>query len=66
MSDHDTDETPASDGHDHHDSDTPEPRPDHRTTAPQSPYSNRDVGVGFVVALVGMVVVFGLPVLLTL
>ncbi|WP_254537860.1 OadG family protein [Halomarina litorea] len=66
MSDRDTDDTLAPDEHDHHDSDTPEPRPDHRTTAPQSPYTNRDVGVGFVVALVGMLVVFVVPILLTL
>ncbi|MFD1512378.1 DUF7550 family protein [Halomarina rubra] len=47
-------------------SDHPEPRPDHRQTAPQGPYTNRMVGIGMVVALVGILVVFGLPVLLTL
>lgn len=35
-----------------------------RTTAPQSPYTNRDVAVGFVVALIGMALVFGVPLLL--
>lgn len=34
-----------------------------RQTAPQAPYTTRDVGVGFVVALVGMVIVFGIPLL---
>lgn len=48
------------------DSDHPEPRPDHRQTAPQGPYTNRMVGVGALVALVGLVVVFGIPLLLTL
>lgn len=32
-----------------------------RRTAPQGSYTMRDVGVGFVVALVGMAVVFGVP-----
>lgn len=32
-----------------------------RRTAPQGSYTMRDVGVGFVVALVGLVVVFGIP-----
>lgn len=32
-----------------------------RQTAPQEPYTMRDVGIGFVVALVGMVIVFGIP-----
>ncbi|WP_255196287.1 DUF7550 family protein [Halorarius litoreus] len=35
-----------------------------RETAPQSDYTSRDVAVGFVVALVGMAVVFGVPLLL--
>lgn len=34
-----------------------------RQTAPQEPYTMSDVGVGFVVALVGMAIVFGIPVL---
>ncbi len=32
-----------------------------RQTAPQQAYTMRDVGVGFAVALVGMVIVFGIP-----
>lgn len=32
-----------------------------RTTAPQSGYSMRDVGVGFVVMAVGLVVTFVVP-----
>lgn len=34
-----------------------------RTTAPMSEYGSRDVGIGVVVALVGAVVAFGLPLL---
>lgn len=37
-----------------------------RTTAPQSPYTMRDVGVGTAIALGGMVLVFGVPILGTL
>ena len=32
-----------------------------RTTAPMSPYSARDVVIGFVVMLVGVAVAFGIP-----
>jgi len=35
-----------------------------RETAPQSPYTARDVGVGAVVALVGLLVVFAVPLVL--
>ena len=35
-----------------------------RRTAPQSPYTTRDVAVGAVVALVGLLVTFGVPLLL--
>lgn len=35
-----------------------------RTTAPQSDYSGRDVAVGAVIALIGILVVFGIPFLL--
>lgn len=35
-----------------------------RQTAPQSDYGLGDVAFGFVVALVGMAVVFGIPLLL--
>jgi hypothetical protein len=37
-----------------------------RTTAPQSEYTAQQVGTGFAVALVGLVVVFGVPLALTL
>lgn len=36
-----------------------------RDTAPQGPYTTRDVGVGFAVALVGLLLTFGVPLLLT-
>jgi hypothetical protein len=35
-----------------------------RTTAPQSDYSGRDVAIGAVIALIGILVVFGIPFLL--
>lgn len=35
-----------------------------RTTAPQSPYSTRDVAVGALIAVVGLLVTFGIPLLL--
>lgn len=35
-----------------------------RQTAPQGPYTSRDVAVGFVVAAVGLAVTFGIPLLL--
>jgi hypothetical protein len=35
-----------------------------RTTAPQSDYTARDVAIGTVVALVGLAVVFGVPLFL--
>lgn len=34
-----------------------------RTTAPQSPYTMRQVGIGFAVLLVGLLVAFGFPLL---
>ena len=36
-----------------------------RSTAPQSPYTNRQVGIGAAVALAGMALVFLVPILLT-
>lgn len=53
---------------DHSDPDeqTPEPRPDERQTAPQGPYTTRQVGIGFLIAVLGMVLVFGVPIALTL
>lgn len=48
-------------GHgDHHDHD------EGRTTAPQSAYTGRQVGIGWLVAIVGLVVTFGIPIALTL
>lgn len=35
-----------------------------RTTAPQSEYSNRQVAVGAVIAVVGLAITFGVPLLL--
>lgn len=49
--------------HDHHPHDSEYAT--ERTTAPQSDYTVRDVGVGFLVALVGMVIVFVVPLLLS-
>ena len=48
---------------DDHD-DEPQREWDSRATAPQSPYTGRDVAVGAVVALVGVLVTFGVPLLL--
>jgi hypothetical protein len=42
----------------------PEPATE-RKTAPQTPYTMRDVGVGAVIALVGILLVFVVPHLLT-
>jgi hypothetical protein len=47
------------DGHGEHESPATE-----RTTAPQSPFTMGDVTTGFVVALIGMIVVFLIPLLL--
>jgi hypothetical protein len=48
-------------GHsDHHDHE------EGRTTAPQSEYTMREVGVGFAVALVSFLVVFAVPILVGL
>jgi hypothetical protein len=54
MSDH------ADDGghEDHHDHESG------RSTAPQSPYTNREVGIGLAIALVGVLLVFVVPILL--
>lgn len=35
-----------------------------RETAPQSPYTNRQVGIGFAIALAGIFLVFVVPILL--
>ncbi|MFB6207584.1 MAG: hypothetical protein ABEJ05_13770 [Haloglomus sp.] len=50
------------DDHDHGHDDEPEGR----TTAPQSDYTAREVGIGFAVALAGIFVVFGIPLALPL
>jgi hypothetical protein len=56
MADH-SDDGGHEDHHDHEEG---------RSTAPQSAYTNRDVAVGWVVALVGLLVTFGIPILLTI
>lgn len=35
-----------------------------RTTAPQSPFTTRDVGIGFLILLIGLIVIFGIPILI--
>ena len=47
-----------------HDSDVPEDEEVGRTTAPQSPYTDRQVGIGFAVLAVGLLVAFAVPLLL--
>jgi len=57
------------DGHHDHDrpdydpanKDLPAGEPPLRSTAPQSEYTGRDVGVGIAVTLVGLAVAFALP-----
>ncbi len=56
---------------DHHDEERPDYDPESpsppdtepplRSTAPQSDYTMGQVGIGFVIMLVGLAVVFGLP-----
>jgi hypothetical protein len=58
MSDHD-----GHDDHGHGHEDWANPGPD-RETSPMQSFSTRDVGVGFAVMFVGLVVVFGLPLVL--
>lgn len=36
-----------------------------RMTAPQQPYSARDVGIGVVVAAISLVITFGIPIAFT-
>jgi hypothetical protein len=51
--------------HDHHDHHPHESEyATERETAPQSEYTSREVAVGFSVALVGMAIVFAVPLLL--
>jgi hypothetical protein len=46
----------------HEDTDAPDVEPG-RETAPQSPYSMRQVGIGFAVLAVGLAVTFAIPLL---
>lgn len=46
-----------------HDPEHTDWQPDERRTAPQGPYTMRDVAVGFVVLVIGALVVFGIPLL---
>ena len=57
MADHDDED---------HGDDEPQKEWDTRATAPQSPYSGRDVAVGAIVALIGVLITFGVPLALTL
>ncbi|MDZ7746084.1 MAG: hypothetical protein U5K28_06055 [Halobacteriales archaeon] len=50
-----------SDDHDSHESEYAT----ERTTAPQSDYTNREVAAGAIVAAVGILITFGVPLLLT-
>lgn len=36
-----------------------------RATAPQTPYTSRQVGIGLVIFVIGVVVTFGVPLVLT-
>ncbi|MEF8883186.1 MAG: hypothetical protein V5A34_11770 [Halapricum sp.] len=68
MTDHSADEDHA---HDEHDVDRPDYDPTDvslpsrapplRSTAPQSRFTGKQVGMGFVVLAVGLAIVFGLP-----
>lgn len=60
MSDHD-DDRPA---YNPEEPTPPEREPPLRSTAPQSDFELAQVGAGFVVLLVGLVITFGLPLLL--
>ncbi|WP_168192949.1 MULTISPECIES: hypothetical protein [Halostella] len=48
------------DEHGHQDTDAPDVEPG-RETAPQSPYSMQQVGIGFAVLAVGLAVAFAIP-----
>ena len=51
---------------DDHGHEGPEPEGIERTTAPQQPFGNREVGIGFAVLAVGLVLTFGIALALTL
>ena len=59
MADHDHED----EGEGDHD-DEPQEEWAERRTAPQSPYTGRDVAVGAVIAVVGLLITFGVPLLL--
>jgi hypothetical protein len=63
MADHD-DEGDHDDAHG--ESEEPQREWEARATAPQSPYSGRDVAVGALIALLGILVTVGAPLALTL
>ena len=60
----DIDKQDPAEAPEHEITDTPKTPRTERTTAPQSPYSTRDIGIGLVVMLIGVAVVFGIPLLL--
>lgn len=49
---------------DHHEPEHFREFDDDRVTSPMQPYSTKRLGIGAVVALVGLLVVFGLPLVL--
>jgi hypothetical protein len=55
-------ETEGADG----ETDDDRPYETERSTAPQSAYTGRDVGIGALVALVGLAVTFGVPLAVSL
>ncbi len=55
---HETGDSEHAGGAHNHSSD-----PDIRQTSPMRPFTTRQVGVGFVVLVVGVIVTFGLPLL---
>ena len=60
MSDHaDADDGPHDDGHDHE-----ERSEEGRVTSPMQAFGSGEVTTGFVVLVVGLVVIFGIPLLL--
>jgi hypothetical protein len=59
---HDSHERTAT--YDPADVDLPAKAPPLRQTAPQTPYTGRQVGLGLVVFLIGLAVTFGLPVVM--
>ena len=61
MSDHDSAGGDAPGGHGHGDVETAE---DERITSPMQSFTATQVGTGFVVLLVGLLVTFGIPLLL--